>query len=259
MYVPYTLATSPIYKRGRNLSLNLYRKPLKNRHFLEGLLLYSHPYSKATSKADFGPLAAKYTLEGVLMTYRKRMDVRTWLDGREYDLLSSSTVLHYDLFAYKDIAGHLWFAIEVRAGGVGKLAQSLFRFDPATGQLETRHATPALEPVTWGRATNHVFRRVHGALLALCGAVPGYNRRSVHCHYVPVPDCDPWPRGTVNTFHYGGRVGGTGQGKPQRVRRQPRDCTNPPHPDAANGFDFTNVPTIEELAATLGKPLPDLL
>lgn len=150
------------------------------------------------------------------MTYRKALDVRTWLDNTEYDLLSRPEVLHYDLFAYRDIAGGYWFAVEVRAGGIGKLAQSLFRWNGVA--LEPVTATPALEPVTWGDA-QHVLRRVHGALLACCAALPGYKVISRHCHYLRALDCDPWPRGTVNTFSYAGRVGGKPGAARERTRR----------------------------------------
>lgn len=157
------------------------------------------------------------------MTYRAALPTRTWLDNTAYDLLVSPTVLHYDLFAYADIAGAMWFSIEARAGGVKLLARTLIHLCAARDRLEERTMAPQLRPVKWSRANAHVFRRVHRTLLAQCAALPGYNRLSVHCHYVPVLDCDPWPRGTVNTFHYGGRVGGIGQGKPRRIQRTPRD------------------------------------
>lgn len=150
------------------------------------------------------------------MTYRKAMHVRTWLSGTEYDLLASNTALHWDLFAFTDMADCPWFVMEAREGGQRRVAGSVYRYDKATGTLEERTMTPTLEPLMWTRDTHGLFRRVHRALLAACIMLPGYNRKSVHCHYVPVPDCDPWPRGTVNTWRYEMKDGGAGR---QRSRQ----------------------------------------
>lgn len=163
------------------------------------------------------------------MTYRKKMDTRTWLNDREYDLLALPGVLHWDLFAYTDLSGAYWFSVEARQSGQRLIARSLFRLDPATGQLEARTMAPQLTPVVWDRRTHDVFRRVHRALLLICEALPGYSRVSKHCHYVPVPDCDPWPRGVVNTYKYTTR--------PDDPRKLPRS----------------------QRAPVVGAPLPDLL
>ena len=162
------------------------------------------------------------------MTYRTALSTRFWLGDREYDLLTSDTILHYDLFAYVDSTGAHWFLIEARQGGKVLVATELYRLDESDGRLEARHAVPQWLPVVWNKATHKVFRWVHRALLSRCVMLPGYNRKSVHCHYVYVPDCDPWPRGTVNSFSYGGVKGGIAQGKPQRTRRQPRDVVPTP-------------------------------
>lgn len=153
------------------------------------------------------------------MTSRKALDVRTWLDNTQYDLMARDVVLHYDLFAYVDQLGEYWFAVEARAGGMGKLAQSLYRL--RGGALEPVTATPALTPVQWGRANHATFKAVHRALLGVRQALPGYTAITTHCHYVRPLDCDPWPRGTVNTYQYGGRVG-PGEAKRQRVRKADR-------------------------------------
>lgn len=157
------------------------------------------------------------------MAHRKTLPLRPWIKNTAYDLLSSNNVLHYDIKAYVDIRGGYWFRILASQGGTRKQGDSVYEYNHAFGLLYERDpfefSKMTLAEVKWTKPRNGAFRQMHKFLLGMCIALPGYNRASVLCHYVNVPDQDPWPRTMQNGYKYTVRPDDPRRRKGKRVSR----------------------------------------
>jgi hypothetical protein len=157
------------------------------------------------------------------MAKRTPLARRTWLNNSEYDRLTNSSVLHYDIAAYLDIAKNYWFIIEARAGGKELMARSVYEYNQLENALKPRSVVPELTETSWTRYNAHIFNNVHKALLSQRVALPGFTCATTRCHYVTPLDGDPWPRNMVNTYRYTMR-----EDDPRRknaVKRTPRKAS----------------------------------
>jgi|SRR6478609_1379605 len=163
------------------------------------------------------------------MVHRIPFEARPWIDGATYDRLARPSTLHYDLYALSDGFAY-YFRVEARQGGHALQGRSVYAYDAATETLTEVREPEGATQVAWTRRNRHVFQAVHKRLLGVCRMLSGYVRVSVLCHYVNVPDQNPWPRNMVNTYRYtikpddprfGPRKGDAKRGGRPKVSRLP--------------------------------------
>lgn len=126
-----------------------------------------------------------------------------------YALYSLESTIHADLYAY-EYQLFSWFMVEYSYGGKqAPMAVDWFMYAPEYDvMLEGLPVGVRLEhmrALRWTRDNAATFNRVHRALVtrarANALAVPDALNVTAHCHYIRVPDHDPWPRGFVNYAH----------------------------------------------------------
>lgn len=159
------------------------------------------------------------------MGYRTKLINRPWLTGARYDKATGRDTVHFDLFAYTDVLGDVYFEVQTTQSGKHPLAWDGFKYEPMFG-LMTRvpiNAFPEqVGPLVWRRDNHAMFRRVHPRLLMLTRTLPfGCTARSILAHYVARPDADPWPRSTVNTWRPAIYGAGKRPGRPRKARPEP--------------------------------------
>jgi hypothetical protein len=151
----------------------------------------------------------------------KPLTLRPWLSPSMYNLLARETVLHLDLYAYRDALGSPWFRVIATQGGTRHLGQTWYAMSQ-TGLIDANHLMPAdvlrgersplMHPLSWSRADGVLFSAVHPLLLAECARVDGYSAKTIHCHYVPVHDRPALNADVVNTY-----VDTPARGRPKRA------------------------------------------
>ena len=133
---------------------------------------------------------------------------RPWLDvcGVWGDRVRSDTVLHADLYAWHEQT----FGVVLSAGGSRALYADTWRIERDQLTPCTLDGVDVRFVTHWTRDNHDLFRRVHPALLnrardafnKLSGF--GFNKLSLHCHYIAVTDGTPWPRGWLNEYRLKG-------------------------------------------------------
>jgi len=131
---------------------------------------------------------------------------RPWLGRTEMELLCRDTVIHADIHAYSYADSELWFCITYSRGGTALIAKEYALYTPETllyGPPDPERAA-LLRACYWTRASAQAFNASHRALvtraLAEGESVDGGNVVSLHCHYIKVPDANPFPRDMVNSY-----------------------------------------------------------
>lgn len=158
------------------------------------------------------------------MTHRSTVPQRPWLKGSVYDKYTTPTMLHFDLYAYTDADGYVWFEMRVTHRGMKPVAHSIWRYVPEFDALTERGALAfGLVPLRWRRATHDQFKRVHGRLLEVARGLWPDEPRTILCHYVKPYDADPWPRNTVNTYAPPVYAEGKRPGRPAKPRISAED------------------------------------
>lgn len=138
------------------------------------------------------------------MTIRTRKPFvrRNWhMTSGYYDRLAPLRMIHADIDAWRTSDARLWFRVELRAGGKRLVAGAVYL--ATTGGLEPWAYLPeGAEPLQWSRANNVIFGPAHAGLVRAIYELAATRGQpvSIHCHYVPTPDRDAWPRGWTNDW-----------------------------------------------------------
>jgi hypothetical protein len=134
----------------------------------------------------------------------KLLPRRPWVRGQLLAILKRDTVLHVDAYVRAlKYAEHMnVLKVVYSEGGRKDVARDLYAIDPEGGTLMPLWKAGLGARVTWSSVNAPWMRRVHASVHALAdNARYGHkwSRISLHCHYVPAPDTDPF-KGVRNGY-----------------------------------------------------------